>query len=193
MITRGLQRHPYEGIVDAAFERRHLFLTCRSRGWIRTPMRGCRHGRGRRLCTVPTSTAVITRALPRPQTVRSSLHSRQTYRRLRHPIEKVVRGANALGAIKALRRAASRCHWSRLSMMRSTTAKWNFSIARNRSSSIRNSFSSRRIVGTGSDVYCGPVLRHPAGLMLPAVDLGGRVWLDGRSCKGGPAAPAFGG
>ncbi len=40
---------------------------------------------------------------------------------------------------------------------------------------------------------CGPVLRHPAELMLPAVDLGGRVWLDGRSCKGGPAAPAFGG
>ena len=43
------------------------------------------------------------------------------------------------------------------------------------------------------NVYCGPVLRHPAELMLPAVDLGGRVWLDGRSCKGGPAAPAFGG
>jgi len=42
-------------------------------------------------------------------------------------------------------------------------------------------------------VYCGPVLRHPAELMLPAVDLGGRVWLGGRSCKGGPAAPAFGG
>jgi len=29
--------------------------------------------------------------------------------------------------------------------------------------------------------------------MLPAVDLGGRVWLDGKPCKGGPAAPAFGG
>ena len=43
------------------------------------------------------------------------------------------------------------------------------------------------------NLYCGPVLRHPAELMLPAVDLGGRVWLDGRSCKGGPAAPAFGG
>jgi hypothetical protein len=42
-------------------------------------------------------------------------------------------------------------------------------------------------------LYCGPVLRHPAELMLPAVDLGGRVWLGGRSCKGGPAAPAFGG
>jgi hypothetical protein len=42
-------------------------------------------------------------------------------------------------------------------------------------------------------VYCGPVLRHPAELMLPAVDLGGRVWLDGKSCKGWPAAPAFGG
>jgi hypothetical protein len=41
-------------------------------------------------------------------------------------------------------------------------------------------------------VYCGPVLRHPAE-PLPAVDLGGRVWLGGRSCKGGPAAPAFGG
>ena len=42
-------------------------------------------------------------------------------------------------------------------------------------------------------VYCGPVLRHPAELMLPAVDLGGRVWLGGKPCKGGPAAPAFGG
>ena len=41
-------------------------------------------------------------------------------------------------------------------------------------------------------VYCGPVLRHPAEL-LPAADLGGRVWLGGRSCKGWPAAPAFGG
>ena len=39
-------------------------------------------------------------------------------------------------------------------------------------------------------VYCGPVLRHPAEL-LPAVGLGGRVWLGGS--KGGPAAPAFGG
>jgi hypothetical protein len=29
--------------------------------------------------------------------------------------------------------------------------------------------------------------------MLPAVDLGGRVWLGSKSCKGGPAAPAFGG
>jgi hypothetical protein len=42
-------------------------------------------------------------------------------------------------------------------------------------------------------VYCGPVLRHPAELMLPAVDLGGRVWRGSKSCKGGPAAPAFGG
>jgi len=42
-------------------------------------------------------------------------------------------------------------------------------------------------------VYCGPVLRHPAKLMLPAVDLGGQVWLGGKPCKGGPAAPAFGG
>src|SRR5580704_1715127 len=42
-------------------------------------------------------------------------------------------------------------------------------------------------------MYCGPGLRHPAEPMLPAVDLGGRVWLGGRSCKGGPAAPAFGG
>ena len=44
----------------------------------------------------------------------------------------------------------------------------------------------------GLFLYCGPVLRHPAEL-LPAADLGGRVWLGGRSCKGGPAAPAFGG
>jgi hypothetical protein len=29
-------------------------------------------------------------------------------------------------------------------------------------------------------MYCGPVLRHPAELMLPAVDLGGRVWLGGK-------------
>jgi hypothetical protein len=42
-------------------------------------------------------------------------------------------------------------------------------------------------------MYCGPVLRHPAEFMLPAVDLGGRVWLGGKPCKGGPAAPAFGG
>jgi hypothetical protein len=48
---------------------------------------------------------------------------------------------------------------------------------------------------TGDDttLYCGPVLRHPAELMLPAVDLGGRVWLGGKPCKGWPAAPAFGG
>jgi hypothetical protein len=30
-------------------------------------------------------------------------------------------------------------------------------------------------------MYCGPVLRHPAELMLPAV-------LGGKPCKGGPAA-----
>jgi hypothetical protein len=42
-------------------------------------------------------------------------------------------------------------------------------------------------------LYCGPVLRHPAELMLPAVDLCGRVWPGGKPCKGGPAAPAFGG
>jgi acyl carrier protein len=45
----------------------------------------------------------------------------------------------------------------------------------------------------GLQLYCGPVLRHPTELMLPAVDLGGRVWLGGKPCKGGPAAPAFGG
>ena len=45
----------------------------------------------------------------------------------------------------------------------------------------------------GREVYCGPVLRHSAELMLPAVDLGGRVWLGSKPCKGGPAAPAFGG
>jgi len=43
------------------------------------------------------------------------------------------------------------------------------------------------------NLYCGPVLRHPAELMLPAVGLGGRVWLGGKPCKGGPMAPAFGG
>ena len=46
---------------------------------------------------------------------------------------------------------------------------------------------------TSINLYCGPVLRHPAKLMLPAVDLGGQVWLGGKPCKGGPAAPAFGG
>ena len=50
----------------------------------------------------------------------------------------------------------------------------------------------RRHVVNFRCVYCGPVLRHPAE-SLPAVDLGGRVWLGGRSCKGWPAAPAFGG
>jgi hypothetical protein len=50
-----------------------------------------------------------------------------------------------------------------------------------------------RRVGKSRNVYCGPVLRHPTELMLPAVDLGGRVWLGGKPCKGGPAAPAFGG
>ena len=51
--------------------------------------------------------------------------------------------------------------------------------------------SKKNGTGTCSNcVYCGPVLRHPAEL-LPAVDLGGRVWLGGRSCKGWPAAPAF--
>jgi hypothetical protein len=47
--------------------------------------------------------------------------------------------------------------------------------------------------GMVDTMYCGPVLRHLAELMLPAVDLGGRVWLGGKPCKGGPAAPAFGG
>ena len=60
-------------------------------------------------------------------------------------------------------------------MMRSITAQWNFSIARNRSSSIRNSFSSRRIVGTGSDASgnCG------AGVMRlkeTNINSGGLIW-----------------
>jgi hypothetical protein len=50
----------------------------------------------------------------------------------------------------------------------------------------------RIIFSAGILVYCGPVLRHPAEFMLPAVDLGGRVWLGDEPCKGGPAAPAFG-
>jgi hypothetical protein len=57
-------------------------------------------------------------------------------------------------------------------------------------------FALRSTFGEGSEssaVYCGPVLRHPAELMLPAVDLCGRVWPGGKPCKGGPAAPAFGG
>jgi hypothetical protein len=49
-----------------------------------------------------------------------------------------------------------------------------------------------RDLGSPLLLYCGPVLRHPAE-PLPAVDLGGRVWLGGKPCKGGPAAPAFGG
>jgi len=51
---------------------------------------------------------------------------------------------------------------------------------------------TKDLLGRMIALYCGPVLRHPAEL-LPAVDLGGRVWLGGRSCKGWPAAPAFGG
>jgi hypothetical protein len=51
----------------------------------------------------------------------------------------------------------------------------------------------KKKVAITSIMYCGPVLRHPAELMLPAVDLGGRVWLGGKPCEGGPAAPAFGG
>ena len=39
-------------------------------------------------------------------------------------------------------------------------------------------------------LYCGDTR---LSLMLPAVDLGGRVWLGSKPCKGGPAAPAFGG
>jgi hypothetical protein len=35
--------------------------------------------------------------------------------------------------------------------------------------------------------------RTETRIMLPAVDLGGRVWLGGKPCKGGPAAPAFSG
>ena len=48
--------------------------------------------------------------------------------------------------------------------------------------------SVSREIGRAVEVYCGPVLRHPAEL-LPAVDLGGRVWLGGKPCKGWPAAP----
>ena len=65
-------------------------------------------------------------------------------------------------AIKALRRSASRCHWSRLSMMRSINRKMEFFVARNRSSSMRNRFSSRRIIATGSDASgncCAGVMR----------------------------------
>jgi hypothetical protein len=40
-----------------------------------------------------------------------------------------------------------------------------------------------------NEVYCGPVLRHPAECMLPAVDLGGRVWLGSKPCKGGLRPP----
>src|SRR4029453_14094875 len=61
----------------------------------------------------------------------------------------------------------------------------------------RNALRSKVITiadfSPASYLYWGPVLRHPAELMLPAVDLGGRVWLGSKSCKGGPAAPAFGG
>ena len=57
---------------------------------------------------------------------------------------------------------------------------------------LRTCGHKRAFLAGRSPLYCGPALRHPAEL-LPAVDLGGRVWLGGRSCKGGPAAPAFGG
>jgi hypothetical protein len=42
---------------------------------------------------------------------------------------------------------------------------------------------SRKYVPDRTGVYCGPVLRHPAELMLPAGDLGGRVWLGGKPIK----------
>ena len=42
----------------------------------------------------------------------------------------------------------------------------------------------------GSELlYCGPVLRHPAEFMLPAVDLGGRVWLVASPVKAGLRPP----
>ena len=57
----------------------------------------------------------------------------------------------------------------------------------------RGLFAEAPKISLATPLYCGPVLRHPAKLMLPAVDLGGQVWLGGKPCKGGPAAPAFGG
>jgi hypothetical protein len=57
-------------------------------------------------------------------------------------------------------------------------------------------FALRSTFGEGSEssaVYCGPVLRHPAELMLPAVDLCGRVWPGGKPCKDRPVGPTLGG
>jgi hypothetical protein len=42
------------------------------------------------------------------------------------------------------------------------------------------SYHVHRQITAVCQVYCGPVLRHPAELMLPAVDLGGKQWLDGK-------------
>src|SRR6516164_6738129 len=42
---------------------------------------------------------------------------------------------------------------------------------------VTNSRCPRALVRRTQKLYCGPVLRHPAEL-LPAADLGGRVWLD---------------
>ena len=54
-------------------------------------------------------------------------------------------------ANRSLSRSASRCHSSRLAIRQSICAKRNFCIACNRSSSMRSSFISRRIAGTGSE------------------------------------------
>src|SRR5580658_3240600 len=43
----------------------------------------------------------------------------------------------------------------------------------------------QRSVIIQGELYCGPVLRHPAEFMLPAVDLGGRVWLVASPVKAG--------
>jgi hypothetical protein len=45
-----------------------------------------------------------------------------------------------------------------------------------------DSRSEGKTVSVFEPLYCGPVLRHPAELMLPVVDLGGRVWLGGKPC-----------
>jgi hypothetical protein len=47
---------------------------------------------------------------------------------------------------------------------------------------LRRHLAQRLAAAPLRELYCGPVLRHPAELMLPAVDLGGRVWLGGKPC-----------
>ena len=77
----------------------------------------------------------------------------------------------------------------------SRSAVWRF-FARRNISFKKNSVRGGAEACGRSPVSGGVNPRKDGGessLAVPAVDLGGRVWLSGRPCKGGPTAPAFGG